>query len=108
MPLSSLTDVKVLFVSLFTNVTVAPGTTAPEESVTVPRNDARNWASTITVDANIVTISNTTRTAKLERFMECSPRISKSIRATQTCSGWGCRKKSDGEGTAKRQIGRAH
>jgi hypothetical protein len=55
-------------------VTVAPATTAPLLSVTVPSKLAPYWAWTNAVNATMLTISSTMWTAKLGRLME-SPRI---------------------------------
>src|ERR1022692_2565011 len=47
MPLASEVDTRVLFVPVSTRVTVAPGTAASWESVTVPRSEARNCACAV-------------------------------------------------------------
>ncbi len=64
----------VWFVPVSTSVTVASTTTAPWESVTVPRREPRNCAWTNAANATMLTISSATWTAKLGRLME-SPRI---------------------------------
>src|SRR6266851_4785603 len=49
MPLSSEVEVKVEPVSVFVRVTVAPTIALPWASITVPRRDARYWASAVSV-----------------------------------------------------------
>src|SRR4029077_394910 len=84
MPLLSEVDTNVWFVPVSTRVTVASTTTAPWESVTVPRREPRNWAWTNVVDATMLTISSATRTAKLERLME-SPRMERVLFCSVQC-----------------------
>src|SRR5258708_3744786 len=69
MPLPSEVDTTIRFVSVSTRVTVAPETTAPWGSVTVPRREARNcaWASgTRRIEEKIRKVI---RREKLEQFI---------------------------------------
>src|SRR5664279_2563674 len=72
MPLPSEVATIVLLVSLFTRVTVAPETTAPEGSLTVPRREPRYcaWAA----DVNITQQNKTNKPSSrsLELFMTFS------------------------------------
>jgi hypothetical protein len=65
-------------------VTVAPPTTAPLLSVTVPSKLAPYCAWASVVNATMLTISSATRTAKLERLME-SPRIERVLFVLLQC-----------------------
>src|ERR1700744_2687386 len=73
MPLSSDMETWVLLVSTSNRVTVAPGTTAPEVSVTVPRSEARNCACATGAEKAIQIRKRNVRTAAVERLMN-SPR----------------------------------
>jgi hypothetical protein len=58
MPLPSEVETSVLFVSVSTRVTVAPGTTAPVGSVTVPRKEARYCAWLLTEKAIVARVTH--------------------------------------------------
>ncbi len=75
-PESLVTEGYTTPVSWLVIVTVAPATTAPLLSVTVPSKLAPYWAWTKAVNATMLTISSTTWTAKLGRLMK-SPRANK-------------------------------
>ena len=60
--MSSLTVFATMPVLTFFKVTVAPGTTAPVESRTVPSTLAvSNWAKAVVVDARIATMATSAR-----------------------------------------------
>src|ERR1035437_3754025 len=73
MPLASEIDTMVLFVSVFTRVTVAPGITAPCASLTVPRREPRYCACAAIEERMMqATIETVRSTEEVERLIAAS------------------------------------